>query len=125
MRNFHETAMRTVTIEKARLITKLIENKLKHQRAFDAAMTGYWQALANALRSMQDRVSKRDTSLKHQIELVRPVSHAEEYDSAIEMLQWETRDTIELSTNDFHCYVMDKWDWRDDFDLTYSTYAVQ
>ena len=30
-------------------------------------------------------------------------------------MEWETRDELELSVNDFECYVCDNWDWSDTF----------
>ena len=48
-------------------------------------------------------------------DLVAPKNFSDAYEQAIEMLEWEERDEVELSSYEFRCFVMDKWDWQDEF----------
>lgn len=123
MRNYGETAMRTVNVDKAQLITKLRENKEKHAKDFKESMDGYWDAFGRELSKMQERVKSRDLSVEHTVRLTRPKNHTEEYDRAIQMLEWEQESKVILSVNDFNCYVLDDWDWQEEFQGTKALYS--
>jgi hypothetical protein len=38
-------------------------------------------------------------------------------------MEWEERDTVELSVNDFECYVRDNWSWQRSFKMSVSNYS--
>ena len=44
-----------------------------------------------------------------------PVSHVEDYDRAIAMLEIHTEDTISLSAEYVSQYVLDRWNWSERF----------
>lgn len=123
MRNYSETAMRTVKVDKAQLITKLRENKEKHGTDFKESMNGYWDAFGRELTKMQERVKARDLNVEHTVRLTRPKDHTDEYERAIQMLEWEQEKQVVLSINDFNCYVLDDFDWKEEFEGTKALYS--
>lgn len=44
-----------------------------------------------------------------------PKSYKENYEKAITAFSWETEDTVELDANEFEKYVLDNWEWKEDF----------
>ncbi len=44
-----------------------------------------------------------------------PRDHTKSYDVAIQMAEWEVGETVELTQGQFQCFVMDDWDWKDEF----------
>jgi hypothetical protein len=55
--------------------------------------------------------------------LERPVNNSDSYEQAIKLMEWETRDKIELSINDFECYVQDNWNWSRSFKTAHANYS--
>jgi len=53
-----------------------------------------------------------------------PVSHLKEYDTAIDMFEWEVSDTVELNNTEFSCFIQDKWEWKEDFTRMSNVYKA-
>jgi len=53
-----------------------------------------------------------------------PENHLEDYDRILEMLSFETRDTIELSESEVRKYIQDNWEWSSSFIANSASYAV-
>ena len=51
-----------------------------------------------------------------------PRSFAKEYDAAIDIANWDVRETLELSHAEFTCFVRDEWDWKVEFTATSKMY---
>lgn len=51
-----------------------------------------------------------------------PMSHAKDYEQVIMMLEMEVADEIELEADQFSCYVMDDWSWKEEFRATSEFY---
>jgi hypothetical protein len=54
-----------------------------------------------------------------------PRSYAAEYEQAIEELRWHTGETIELSSRDFARFVLDKWEWAQQFAASNMVYLTE
>lgn len=52
-----------------------------------------------------------------------PESHLEDYNRAIDLLNFSVADKVELSVSDFDAYVRNNWSWRQSFLGTNATYA--
>ena len=137
MRNSEKTALKTVKVKRERLKTTLAENKEKHQREFEEAMTGYHARreslasdLVNAAAAFAENPKDRDleTNLQQAYHALsgqtRPSNYSKEYQRAIQLADWEVADEIELSINDFNCYVLDEWDWTRGFKHLYEVNSV-
>jgi hypothetical protein len=58
-----------------------------------------------------------------QIHLHPPQDHTAAYVVAIEMLTLHTEDTIILDSDQVKCFLMDQWEWTDDFYTSNSGYS--
>lgn len=138
---------RTVVINKERLLIQLLANKEKHVKEYEEALAGYKEMASQKLREAYedakvaleknltkglaklDEFDPDDDEFSSYLTLVEarhvnlpvPQNYEEEYESAIQMVQWDTRSELELTHAEFNCFVRDKWDWTSDF---FSTTAI-
>jgi hypothetical protein len=136
--NFQETAVKTVQVDRGRLATTLRENLSTHRREFLEARTGYDAKRLELIRTLAEHAlhasklgNQTDEARKavHESysefrDLEKPQDHSNEYEQAIKLMEWETRDTVELSINDFESYVRDNWNWKNSFKLAHSNYTT-
>jgi hypothetical protein len=101
----HQRFNRTVTINKAKLVEKIKENKEVHIKDYNEAVEAY---KLEALKQLEKAKTELDNgSLSIRIQLTTPVNRAEEYDKVIEMFNWEVKEEIELTQHEFNEYVHD------------------
>lgn len=134
--NIADTGIKTVKVNRADLLKKLQENLETHKELYAEAVRGYEDAKVTRLRELQSAVNAALTSNTepnrqrvHEAYgelsgLSRPQDHSESYLLAIDMMTWETKEQVELSINDFQCYVRDKWNWKHEFRNSVSNYAA-
>ncbi len=106
--------MQKVKVKKPELLRILKENREEHQEVFDEASIQFRREVIKVLdqRIADAKAGKR---ILLRIDLVQPMNQTEEYDQAIRMCEMSVDDEIELSSDDFRNYVLDKWHWRDQF----------
>jgi hypothetical protein len=97
---------RTVQISKAKLIEKIKENKAKHIESFNKAVIAYKKKALTQLDELKAAAENGDIKLK--LDLTTPIDNSTHYDSIIEMFEWEERDSVELTQQEFNEYVQDK-----------------
>lgn len=106
--------MKTVRINREKLIEAIENNLRKHQEEFDEAIDGYHvkqqQALQQALR-----VFRKTQKMPAQVVLPVPVSYESEYLRALDMLRYSVDATIELDESEFEQLVRDNWSWKRGF----------
>ena len=56
------------------------------------------------------------------IQMKVPRSYAKEYEAAIDMAEWDVRETLELTHAEFTCFVRDQWDWKSGFEAVSNLY---
>lgn len=108
--------MEKIKIRKETVLEILRENKAKHCIEFEEAIIGW---ISKAKIKLTELLAKLDTdqarALKIELYLPRPVSYEKEYDKAIKMIEYEIRDEVEISTQDFDKYFLDEWNWKENF----------
>lgn len=116
--------MREVTVQKKELLEKVIANREVHIREYQEACDGYRTKALTKIDEVFGDLKKKIEDLKdgQTIALMSvsfgldvPVSHEKDYDQVIQMLKMSTEETIKLSSDEFACYVMDDWDWKQTF----------
>ena len=138
-----------VKVSKSELLGIVIDNKKKHDEIFEAAEQGYWldaqeflqkyqkdqlvQLKKNHLKVVKDlkkQVSKElrmvEQKKKDGYFYMRkpfPENHSDDYEGTIKRLELSIEPEIELESNEFDCYVRNKWQWRQSFLTTNSGYA--
>lgn len=120
--------MKSISVRKESLIERLVENREKHKKEFNELNVKYHSALR---KEFEDRLNKINaginlTSHDHYIRNVPvPENHTDDYTRAIDMLNWDENDRVELNEDDFRRYIQDDWDWRGQFEGTKFSYSGQ
>lgn len=130
---------RTTVVDKKMLIDRLEANLDAHLKEYQEAVDGYKQEakvkLQCGMEKAQEKIRRAYERTLLEIEnfdpeqmsdvlvfceairfdLVAPKNYADAYEQAIEMLKWEQRQEVELTAQEFRCFIMNKWDWMEDF----------
>jgi iron uptake system EfeUOB component EfeO/EfeM len=106
----------TIEVDRERLLQTLIANRKKHKQTYRKAVKAYRERMVKELRKAADNI-EAGGKVETRTVLLLPVpqSYLNEYDAAIEMMEWHTRDALELGQADFEQYVLDKWHWKNQF----------
>lgn len=113
--------MKTV-IEKQRLLDIIRANRTKHNDTYEAAKTAYAEKGVELLKKLIQKLEKGET-LRPYLNLPEPENHVDDYDRAIQMLELDSRDTIELNEQEFRQFVQDEWDWKQNWLTSTSSYV--
>jgi hypothetical protein len=113
--------MRTVNIRKDEFIDKVSANRATHRAAFEKALEGYQKIL---VRELEGRIAdvKAGRQIEHYIRLPEPADHTDDYDRILAMAEMSVDEVIELDADDFARFVMDQWDWKQNFAETAAYY---
>jgi uncharacterized protein YbgA (DUF1722 family) len=112
--------MKTVKVDKDKLLTTLKANREKHVAEYDEALENYKAAAVEVL-AKRLKEARKGNILLH-FDLPDPRKFEEDYDQAIEMVEWSLDDEIELMEQDFKAFVLNKWAWEQLFAGTTSIY---
>lgn len=106
--------MRAVNIRKEEFIDTVSVNRDAHRALFEKALEGYQRRL---VRELQRRIAdvKAGRRIEQYIRLPEPADHTDDYDRILAMAEMSVDDIIELGADDFARFVMDQWDWKQDF----------
>lgn len=134
--NTAETSIEKVNVDRQELLSKLQANLKTHRELFAESCRGYEDTKVSRLRALQAATNtavSNNTEVNRKAvheaynafsQLQRPVDHSESYELAIEIMKWEKKDNVDLSINDFQCYVRDKWNWKEQFRNSVLNYAA-
>lgn len=116
--------MREVKVKKVELLEVVRTNREKHIAGYKEAVEGYKEAALVAI----DRAMQR---LKTQVEDLRagevlrlaavsfdlrvPENHEKDYNQVIRMLEMCVEGEVILKADEFACYVMDDWEWKNEW----------
>lgn len=147
LRNMSSNTERITVVKTSELLETLKKNRENHVKEYEEAVEGYLETarekLAEQHEKAKDEVEKafqrtteelsrfdpekaQDTIVfcrAIQFTLTAPRNFVDAYDQAIEMMEWETRETVELNTTEFRCFVMNKWDWMEEFKSVSGMYS--
>lgn len=111
-----------MTFKVSDLLETIKINRVAHRQTFERALTGYKKRVEEELdRRLADLRAGRKIDLFIQLE--EPHDHTKDYDCVIRMLEMTTQQELELAHNEFKCYVLDEWSWKQDFVTTSSRYV--
>jgi hypothetical protein len=114
--------METVKVRRNELLEKLSVNRDNHRTLFLEAQQGYRELVIQELdRSLRDAREGRE--IRTFIRMEAPQDHTGDYDTVIAMLNMSVDDTVELSSQEFRCFVQDQWQWAHAALVTNSAYA--
>lgn len=114
--------MNEVRIKKTELLEILKENREAHRSIFEDALIGYRKEAIRLLdKALKD--AKEGRKINTWIQLQEPVDQTKDYDRAIKMIEMSVDENTEVSERDFQCYVLDDWQWKQQFLATNAMYT--
>ena len=116
--------MKPIKVEKKELLDALRTNRGLHRKIFEEAVEGF-RKQAFELLELKVADIKNGRIAPVFVSVPVPVDHTTDYDRIIRMVEMDTTvGTIELEEEDFARYVMDDWDWKEQFLNTNSAYSM-
>ncbi len=116
--------MKEVTVVKVDLVERIKSNRDDHRSLFEKALQGYFATARKALEEMFDRIQAAE-QVSIQLYMPVPEDHTRDYDQVLEMLAMEVRDQVTIDYKSFRQYVLDDWDWKQQWVGSNSTYLSQ
>lgn len=142
-------SLQKIKVSKAELLTIVKENKKKHDEIYEAAEAGYWleaeeylkkyqkEQLATMKKNYRKSVKDLKKQVAKELRMVDqkkkggyyymnkpfPETHTDDYEGTIRRLELSVDPEIELVSDEFDCFVRNKWTWRQSFLSTNSSYA--
>jgi len=118
----HGTTMK-MTFKVDELLKTLKANLKDHKKIIKEAKIGFKKALVIELKEMLAKAKAGEDFQRH-IKATPPGDNSRDYERTIKMLEMTTDEELDLTGDQFECYVMDRWDWQDAFLNTCSGYNV-
>lgn len=124
--------MRTVKVKRDELLSKVRANREKHIQEYKDACDGYKDealaAVKQGFTSLEKRIQQLEAGEVIALAAVSfnlnvPQSHEQSYNQVIAMLEMSVDEVLEIQSDEFACYVMDDWDWRQSFEATKMRYT--
>jgi hypothetical protein len=116
--------MQEITVDKADLIEKIQANRDEHRSMFLKAQERYREAMIAELdRALQE--AREGKAIQRAFALPVPEDHTDDFNTAIEMLEWEQGDTVILVHRDFRCFVQNRWEWEASFLRNTGSYLAE
>lgn len=106
----------TIEVDRQRLLETLIANRAKHKKTYKKAMKAYRKRMVEELHKAANVIEKGGKiDTRTVLMLPVPQQYLDEYDTAIQMAEWQTENTFTLDQGAFEMYVRDKWAWKNQF----------
>jgi hypothetical protein len=126
MEQFGRNVMRSVKVDKTKLMATLLENRDKHVAAYNESVTDYTEVVVKMARA---NLKLANTGELKSIEKMKtipnaPQSHEDSYTKAIKMLEFSVDSVIELDEMIFNQLVLDEWSWKHTFAVTSAMYKT-
>jgi len=149
MRNMGDESERTTMVKTAELLETLKKNREEHVKEYEEAVAGYLEEarkrLEGEFEKAKGELQKAYQRTQRELEtfdptkaqdtivfckgisftLTAPRNFVDAYDQAIQMMEWETREEVELNTTEFRCFIMNKWDWMQEFKAVSEMYLAK
>lgn len=116
--------MNKIRVSKARLLTKLKENRDIHIKEYEEVYDEYQVDVIAKMKKLLSAAKKvnRLKEIDTRVGLNPPRSNETDYNMAIKMLEFSIDDELEITQNEFEQYVLNEWDWTRQFANSKLTY---
>jgi len=111
----------TVDIPRETLVDKLRRNREKHKQDYQTALEGFRQSVIEDLEAKLEK-ARDGKDVERNMPNIKPESHLEEYDEAIEMYTMTVEQIIKLPQSDFRQLVRDNWSWKQSWSTSNTGY---
>ena len=116
--------MENISVDKDQLIKTLKKNRKKHVGIFEKAQVAYRERVVQWLDQTLDD-AKNGREFQTFITLPQPENHTADFDTAIEMLEWDKSPEVTLTQRDFQRFVQNQWEWRASFAANTQAYVAE
>lgn len=108
----------------ADLLKVIRDNHEEHVRIYKVARAAYQ---AEAVKYLEESLAlaKEGKEIRREIKLIEPMNHSTDYDQIISMLEMTSDKFIVLDSREFSMFVMDNWNWKDQFENMALSYGVR
>ena len=106
---------KTYTVRKSVLLEKLRENRTQHVVVYKDALIKYRKKAGERLTSTLKKIESGRKFTLAFADIPKPVSYEKEYDKVIGLLEMSVEDETEITSNEYSCYVLDDWTWKNHF----------
>lgn len=107
--------MNKVTVNKNTLVAVLTENRAEHEGKFLEAQQVYKRRVIEELEKSLERARQGVKVSHYFISLPIPENHLDDYDTVLQMLAMEVDDVVEITQQEFKCFVQNQWGWVQSF----------
>lgn len=142
---------RKVKVQRLKLLETLKQNLDTHRKEYQESLLAYQslakerlhklqrkaqQALADNFAAIERKIDRfdpesEDHDLSDTVVLLNtlsfnlkvPQDHSRSYEVAIQMAEWEVEETIELTQDQFQAFVLDDWEWQQEFKFLNRSYT--
>ena len=111
-----------VRVSVSALVKKLRENQSKHHDIFEQALLGWQKECIRILNKNieQVRLGKLKAALYLHEQI--PSDHTKDYEVVIGLLLLSTSAEVELEAAEYRRFVMDDWDWKQEWTASTTKY---
>ena len=122
---------REVKVKRDELLIVLKKNREQHLKDYTEACAGYRERALARISEIFEEAKGTINSLKEGqtvafmgfgFNLPVPQSHEKAYDQIIRMMEMSVDEEITLTCSQFGCFVMDDWDWKEQWSASNSVY---
>ena len=114
----------TIAVDTSALIESLTENRAEHERLYNEAQDKYRALIIEAMDRRLSRIKSGGEIKVYFGDIIAPKSFLESFDTALAMLKWHIGEQISLGQDDFERYVLDNWEWKQQFAASTGTYTT-
>jgi hypothetical protein len=111
-----------IVAKKEEVLKALRENRSLHAQIVVEARAGYMEQARAALEAKM-KLLETGKLVSLDFSLSPPVDHTDVYDTAIKMLELDTRETVDMDQRMVSSLIMDQWEWQHEFIGTNALYS--
>ncbi len=106
-----EIGMKTTSINKAKLLGIIKDNRAIHVAEYEAALVKFQEKVIEEFGKKKSFFSKNPPTANVLVSIPAPISNVKEYDKVIRKLELEESDVVDLDDREFENFVQDEWSW--------------
>jgi len=115
--------MRQITVDKADLKVRLQTNRASHHSTYLKAVEVYRKKAAELAKEQAELLLRGEIRVIV-VNLPVPEDHTDDYDRALQMLDWDKGSVTILTEDEFRQYVQDDWGWQRSFATNTTSYLA-
>jgi len=115
--------MREVVVATKDLLEKLKENRDIHANEYNEMLEVYQNKVIEGLSKLLEEAKKKPDEPVTHLNLPKPVSYVNEYDTVIGMIRMSSEFNIAITQDEYKKYVLNEWNWTNIFNSLKANYV--